>query len=98
MRQQEEQLKVALEAKAHDKYKVFLATTQKQRMARRLEDLEAGKYKSVVEDPALLDAELQKAQEKQKKVVSLLEQLKSSSPALQGELDRILCHLQSEVA
>lgn len=93
LRQQEEQLKVALDSKSHEKYKVFLATTRQQRTAKRLEEVEAGRYRPLVEEPAALDGELARAQDKQRRIVGLLDQLKAQVPELTAELDRILCHV-----
>ncbi|KXZ48987.1 hypothetical protein GPECTOR_24g277 [Gonium pectorale] len=57
------------------------------------EDLEAGRYRPAVEDPANVATELGRAQDKLSRVVSLLEGLKSSVPHLSGELDKVLCHV-----
>jgi hypothetical protein len=96
LRLQEEQLKVALDARSHDKYRALLATTRQQRTARRLEDLEAGRYRPAVETPEAGDAELARAAERQAKIVALLGQLKASSAGLAGDVERILCHVGAQ--
>jgi len=96
LRLQEEQLKVALDARSHDKYRALLATTRQQRTARRLEDLEAGRYRPAVETPEAGDAELARAAERQAKIVALLGQLKASSAGLAGDVERILCHVAAQ--
>lgn len=93
LRQQEEALKVALDARAHDKYRALLATARTQRAARRLEDLEAGRYAPGLDSAEAAEAELARAEQRQERIAALLGQLKESAPALASDFDRVLCHV-----
>lgn len=57
------------------------------------QDLEAGRYRPVVEDAAAVGEELGRAQDKLGRVVALLEGLRQAAPHLAGELDKVLCHV-----
>lgn len=93
MRDQEESLKVALGEAGQLKYTLLLATARQQKTAKRLEDMEAGRHRPLLEDPSQLDPELDKATTRMSRVVSLLEDLKAQCPHLTTELDKILCHV-----
>ena len=64
-----------------------------QKAAKRYEDMQAGRYKPSVEDPARLDAELSNASEKMDSVLGLVDALKGAAPHLSPGLDRLLCHV-----
>ncbi|GIL43650.1 hypothetical protein Vafri_1318 [Volvox africanus] len=93
LRSAEEALRLETVSAVNTRYGLLLATARAQRTTKRLEDLESGRYRPVVEDPALVSTELGKAQEKLGRVVSLLDGLKASAPHLSGELDKVLCHV-----
>lgn len=98
LREQEELLKQAAAGQALEKYRLFLATTRQQRLARRYEEVEQGKYKPAVEDEAAVDAELKKAIERRAKIASLIADLKDAAPHLTLELDRVLLHMTAAEA
>ncbi|KAG1659381.1 hypothetical protein FOA52_007844 [Chlamydomonas sp. UWO 241] len=93
MRGQEEGLRQDIDAAAQRKLQLLLATSRQQKRAKRLEDMEAGKHKTVVEDPAQLDAEIVKANDKLQRVVGLLHELRASAPEVSAEVERMLAHV-----
>ncbi|GLC36058.1 hypothetical protein PLESTB_000533200 [Pleodorina starrii] len=93
LRAAEEALRLETVSAVNTRYGLLLATARAQRTTKRLEDLESGRYRPVVEEPGLVGTELAKAQDKLGRVVALLEGLKSSAPHLSGELDKVLCHV-----
>lgn len=66
---------------------------RQQKAAKRYEDMQAGRYKPLVEDPANLDNELAAAGGKLDAVLGLLDALRGSAPHLGSDLDRVLCHV-----
>ncbi|GFR48625.1 hypothetical protein Agub_g10540 [Astrephomene gubernaculifera] len=93
LRGSEEVLRLETVSAVNNRYGLLLATARAQRTTKRLEDLESGRYRPVVEDPGAVAAELAKAQDKLGRVVGLLESLKAAAPHLSGELDKVLCHV-----
>ncbi|KAG2423494.1 hypothetical protein HXX76_015242 [Chlamydomonas incerta] len=93
LRGAEEALRLETVSAVNARYGLLLATARAQRTTKRLEDLEAGRYRPAVEDPAAVGAELGRAQDKLGRVVALLEGLKQAAPHLAGELDKVLCHV-----
>lgn len=72
---------------------LLLATARQQKRAKRLEDMESGKHKPLLEDPTALDAEIAKASDKLGRLVGLLEELGTGSPEIGMEVEKILCHV-----
>ncbi|KAF5839002.1 hypothetical protein DUNSADRAFT_1779 [Dunaliella salina] len=90
---QEETLKRDLASALAAKYKLLLATSRQQKTAKRYEDMQAGRYRPLVEDPANLDNELAAAGGKLDAVLGLLDALRGAAPQLGPDLDRVLCHV-----
>jgi len=93
LRDQEETLKKDLASALAAKYKLLLATSRQQKTAKRYEDMQAGRYRPLVEDPANLDNELAAAGGKLDAVLGLLDALRGAAPQLGPDLDRVLCHV-----
>ncbi|PNH05352.1 Coiled-coil domain-containing protein 40 [Tetrabaena socialis] len=93
LRGSEEAMRLETVSAVNSRYSLLLATARAQRTTKRLEDLESGRYRPVVEDPGQVAAELAKAQDKLGRMVTLLEGLKASAPHLSGEIDKVLCHV-----
>eukprot|EP00798_Chlamydomonas_sp_ICE-L_P001679 gene1679-33074_t len=93
MREQEESVKMGFSEASLLKYKLLLATARQQKTAKRLEDMETGRHRPLLEDPDQLEPELEKATNRMGRVISLLEDLKASMPELSPEFDKILCHV-----
>jgi len=93
LRDQEEGLKAELADAAQQRYRLFLSTTRLQKTAKRLEDMEGGRHRPLVEDPGQLEPELARAQERMRRVVGLLDDLKATYPELSLEVDKIMCHV-----
>jgi hypothetical protein len=89
----EEVCKADLVEAVNSRYCYLLATTRSQKTGKRMEDVEAGKYRVAVEDVATRGDELERAHNRQEQVVSLLDEIKIHAPHLAPELDRILCHV-----
>ena len=75
------------------RYTLLLATAQAQRAAKRLEDVEAGKYKYLVAEPAMLPEELERAGAKLDAVVQLVQQFQQAYPQMAAEFGKILAHV-----
>lgn len=89
LRSAQEGMKVVA-LKAHlGKQRKLVLTSRLQKTAKKFEDMDAGRYRAQVEDPSLLKAELQKADDRKKKVLAVLEELKTLHPQLETEIDRI---------
>eukprot|EP00983_Pelagomonas_calceolata_P000930 33246-Pelagomonas_calceolata.AAC.1 len=69
---------------------------RQQKTAKRYEDMQAGRYRPLVEDPANLDNELAAAGGKLDAVLGLLDALRGAAPQLGPDLDRVLCHVAEE--
>ncbi|KAG2494199.1 hypothetical protein HYH03_007557 [Edaphochlamys debaryana] len=93
LRGAEETLRLDTVSAVNSRYSMLLATARAQRTAKRLEDLEAGRYRPLVEAADQVLPELQRAQDRLGRVVAFLEALKDSAPHLSGELDKVLCHV-----
>lgn len=91
-REKEQQLADEVGAATRDKYRLLLGTARAQKRAKRLEDMIAGKYKPLVEDPSKMDQEMDKVKDKLNRVIALIEEFKMEAPELSNELDKILCH------
>lgn len=98
LRAAEEALRLEAVGAVNARYGLLLATARAQRTTKRLEDLEAGRYRPAVDDPGAVGDELARAQSKLSRVVALMEGLKASAPHLSGELDKVLCHVADVAA
>jgi len=93
LRGQEQAMAAALGQAQQRKLQLLLATARQQKRAKRLEDMEAGKHKPLLDDPTQLDSELDRANDKLGRLVALLEELREGAPHVAGDMDRILCHV-----
>jgi len=75
------------------RYTLLLATHRMQKTSKRLEEIESGKFKRVVEQDEALDPEIRRARGKLMKIIEVIEALKQHAPQIGGDLDKILCHV-----
>eukprot|EP00877_Chromochloris_zofingiensis_P014228 jgi/Chrzof1/9059/Cz03g34170.t1 len=90
--QEHETMREELADASKQRYCALLSTARYQRIAKKYEELETGRYRAQVEDPSQLDAELSRASDKQLKLVNALQSLHQRAPALHEDVERILAH------
>ncbi|CAD7697852.1 unnamed protein product [Ostreobium quekettii] len=90
LKAQEAKLVGEIEGAAIEKARALFATAHHQRAAKRFEDLGAGKYKPQGRDAEQLQQELQKAVEKQEKIMAAVRAMAEEFPDRAPLLDRVL--------
>ncbi|KAL4448619.1 hypothetical protein ABPG75_005838 [Micractinium tetrahymenae] len=98
LQQAEAGVRKEIEALGWEKYKALVATSAKQREAKRYEDAEAGRYKPAAPAAALqggggaaLAAEVDKARGRQERIAAAVKGL-AGEPGAAPQLERVLAH------
>ncbi|GBF90586.1 hypothetical protein Rsub_03158 [Raphidocelis subcapitata] len=92
LRARAEALRERIAAAALERHEALLATAAQQRLARRYEEIASGRYRPAASDPAQLEAEVARAEERRGRVVAALGALRAERPQLAAEVDRVLAH------
>lgn len=70
----------------------LLLTASQQRLAKRYEDIQARRYRPVLADTSLIDAELAKTEERRLRLAAALGELRDRVPHLSEDVAKVLAH------
>ncbi|GMH42071.1 hypothetical protein BSKO_09990 [Bryopsis sp. KO-2023] len=92
LREKEDGLRQHLDELVSGKTIALLETAQFQKASRRLEDIQLGRYRQCVQNPASLTEEMEKALEKLEKLNNVMNEVSESNPEIKPTVDKILSH------
>ncbi|CAG9461572.1 unnamed protein product [Pedinophyceae sp. YPF-701] len=95
LRQEEQDLRAELGAAASRKVSTVVSTAKLQRLARRFEELAAGRHRPVVEgmDRARLAEEASKAEDRRSRLVQAMNAIKTTNPGLAPAMERLTAQI-----
>lgn len=96
MREDEEALGLELDTVVTNRMKELMNTTRLQKSVKRLEDVQAGKWKGLGLPEADLEAELAKALEKKRSISDVVQKICKELPHLEASLTKCLAQISVE--